>query len=212
MLNPSVLTSPYLPRPCFYSTQIDKKAAGAFTSNKHITKDNNESNVINKTLVYIGPFSETIRRYKTTASLFGICGICAVPALLSTGEAPVISVALAGASAVAPSIFIHWYTKDNVASLIAYEGIKTIERLRKQRLPASVKVDKDIWLGIEKWTFFGSKKEHNMWLSQLSDISNPKAMRWQCGKQQFTLERDIMNADPFLKRLTSSLPQKNKLV
>lgn len=29
-----------------------------------------------------------------TASLFGMCGICAVPALLSTGQAPALSVAL----------------------------------------------------------------------------------------------------------------------
>lgn len=44
--------------------------------------------------IYLGPFSETIRRYKMTASLFGACGICAVPALLSTGEAPAVSVIL----------------------------------------------------------------------------------------------------------------------
>ncbi|KAI8343644.1 hypothetical protein BC941DRAFT_509062 [Chlamydoabsidia padenii] len=199
----------------FYSTQLPKKAAGAFTSNRHITPpsttgndDPNNSNVINKTLVYIGPFSETIKRYKMTASLFGICGICAVPALLSTGQAPALSVALAGVSAVAPSIFIHWYTQDYVANLIAYEDIKTIERQRKQQrtLPP-----KDMWLGIESWTFFGRKKEHNMWLSQLVDISDQKAMRWQWGKKKFTLERGIMDADPFLKRLASSVHKANKV-
>lgn len=117
---------------CFYSTQLPKKAAGAFTSNKHISKDTtskstiasddqSNDNILNKTLVYIGkwergrvstyywftddlicpwsytnvgPFSETIKRYKMTASLFGMCGICAVPALLSTGQAPALSVAL----------------------------------------------------------------------------------------------------------------------
>jgi hypothetical protein len=35
-----------------------------------------------------------MRRYKMTASFFGICGIFAVPALLSTGQAPALSVAL----------------------------------------------------------------------------------------------------------------------
>lgn len=40
--------------PCsYYSTQVPKKAAGAFTSNKHIDKTDNP-NLINKTLVYIG--------------------------------------------------------------------------------------------------------------------------------------------------------------
>lgn len=36
-----------------------------------------------------GPFAETIRKYKITASLFTLCGLCAVPALLATGQAPV---------------------------------------------------------------------------------------------------------------------------
>lgn len=58
-LKSSILNSHNLPHvSCFYSTQIPKKAAGAFTSNKHITKDiskdNNSGTVINKTLVYIG--------------------------------------------------------------------------------------------------------------------------------------------------------------
>ncbi|KAL0095287.1 hypothetical protein J3Q64DRAFT_1631603 [Phycomyces blakesleeanus] len=75
-----------------YSTQI-KKTAGPFTPNKLITESVGDTSAnINRTLVYIGPFTETIRRYKTTASLFGVCGICAVPALLSTGEAPIMSV------------------------------------------------------------------------------------------------------------------------
>ncbi|KAI8068339.1 hypothetical protein BC940DRAFT_238078 [Gongronella butleri] len=76
----------------FYSTQVPKKAAGAFTSNKHIDGVKPPSHsTINKTLVYIGPFSETIRRYKMTATLFGVCGLAAVPALLSTGQAPALS-------------------------------------------------------------------------------------------------------------------------
>ncbi|KAI8096937.1 uncharacterized protein BX664DRAFT_257241 [Halteromyces radiatus] len=153
-----------------YSTQLPKKAAGAFTSNHYInntstvaTNNNDNNNIVNKTLVYIGPFSETIRRYKMTASLFSICGICAVPALLSTGQAPVISVAL------------------------------------------------DMWLGIETWTFFGRKKENNMWLSQLRDISTPKAMRWQFGKEKFTVERGIVDADPFLKRLATFSMDKKQI-
>lgn len=42
----------------------------------------------------LGPFAETMRRYKMTASFFGLCGIFAVPALLSSGQAPAMSVAL----------------------------------------------------------------------------------------------------------------------
>jgi hypothetical protein len=35
-----------------------------------------------------------MKKYKMTASFFGICGIVAVPSLISTGQAPVLSVAL----------------------------------------------------------------------------------------------------------------------
>lgn len=44
--------------------------------------------------VCLGPFAETMKRYKMTASFFGICGIIAVPGLISTGQAPILSVAL----------------------------------------------------------------------------------------------------------------------
>lgn len=95
-----------------------------------------------------------------------------------------------------------------MAGLIAYEDIKNIERQRKQQRGVQ---GKDMWLGIETWTFFGQKKEQNMWLSQLWDISDQKAMRWRWGKRKFTLERSIMDADPFLKRLASSLRKTEKV-
>ncbi|CAO3632677.1 unnamed protein product [Cunninghamella echinulata] len=135
-----------------------------------------------------------------TASLFGACGICAVPALLSTGEAPTISVMLAGLSAISPSIFIHWYTKEYVASLIAYEDIKIIERQRKKPLDI-----KDMWLGIETWSFFGVKKEQNMWLSQLFDVSDRKMMKWKYKNHIFAFEHGVMDADPFLKGLVKKM-------
>lgn len=42
----------------------------------------------------LGPFAETMQRYKMVASLFGACGLCAVPALLSTGQPNILSVIL----------------------------------------------------------------------------------------------------------------------
>jgi hypothetical protein len=93
---------------------LPKKAAGRFTSNKLINQPiEGQLKDVQQTLVYLGkstlfivsddsinlfifkgPFAETMRRYKMTASFFGLCGIFAVPALLSTGQAPVMSVAL----------------------------------------------------------------------------------------------------------------------
>lgn len=35
-----------------------------------------------------------MQRYKMVASLFGACGLCAVPALLSTGQPNILSVIL----------------------------------------------------------------------------------------------------------------------
>ncbi|RUS25140.1 hypothetical protein BC938DRAFT_472577 [Jimgerdemannia flammicorona] len=46
-----------------------------------------KSNHDNKTLVYIGPSTNTIRNYKMTASMFGICGLVTIPALLWMGQA-----------------------------------------------------------------------------------------------------------------------------
>jgi hypothetical protein len=101
--------------PCqvaYYST-LPKQASGKFTSNKQIAQPIEGKINIQQTLVYIGkkllniykdvfiesrlsqgPFTETMKRYKMTASFFGLCGIFAVPALLSTGQAPALSVAL----------------------------------------------------------------------------------------------------------------------
>ncbi|KAI9366490.1 hypothetical protein BD770DRAFT_311661 [Pilaira anomala] len=140
-----------------YAT-LPKKAAGKFTSNKMINEPN-ESHVkdVQQTLVYIGPFAETMRRYKMTASFFGLCGIFAVPALLSTGQAPVMSVAL------------------------------------------------------ETVSFWGRFKEDNMWLSQLRYKSTPKGITWQqkTGAEKiYTLEREIIEADPYLKALADRVQRK----
>lgn len=100
-----------------YST-LPKKASGKFTSNKLIPKKD-IINEVQRTLVYlgmnfvlvyvcvyincinrlsysvyIGPFSETMKRYKMTASFFGVCGMIIVPGLVSTGQVPLLSVAL----------------------------------------------------------------------------------------------------------------------
>ncbi|EIE81460.1 hypothetical protein RO3G_06165 [Rhizopus delemar RA 99-880] len=142
-----------------YST-LPKQAAGKFTSNKLITEPSNTKNNINevqRTLVYIGPFAETMKRYKMTASFFGICGIIAVPGLISTGQAPMLSVAL------------------------------------------------------ETISFWGRFKEENMWLSQLKYKSTTKGLVWQQNtgsKHIFTLEREIIEADPYLNALSKRIQRK----
>ncbi|KAG0184605.1 hypothetical protein DFQ28_010842 [Apophysomyces sp. BC1034] len=183
---------------------MPKKAAGVFTQNKQIAQPL-EVGAINRTLVYIGPFAETIRRYKMTASLFGICGLCSVPALLSTGQAPAISVVLAGISAVSPAMFIHWYTRSYVARLVVHDDVKTVERNRKR--PQEIK---DKWIGMERITFLGRSREDNMWLSELQDKSTKKSVLWQDRKSKrvYSLEKTVVESDPYLGTLANRLYQK----
>ncbi|KAG1055167.1 hypothetical protein G6F46_006637 [Rhizopus delemar] len=191
-----------------YST-LPKQAAGKFTSNKLITEPSNTKNNINevqRTLVYIGPFAETMKRYKMTASFFGICGIIAVPGLISTGQAPMLSVALAGISAISPAIFVHFYTRGYVTKLIVYDDIKKVERERKRP-----KEMKDKFIGLETISFWGRFKEENMWLSQLKYKSTTKGLVWQQNtgsKHIFTLEREIIEADPYLNALSKRIQRK----
>ncbi|CAO3627385.1 unnamed protein product [Mucor fragilis] len=189
-----------------YST-VPKQAAGRFTSNKLISQPiEGQTKDVQKTLVYIGPFAETMRRYKMTASFFGLCGIFAVPALLSTGQAPAMSVALAGFSAVSPAIFVHLYTNGYVTKLIVYDDIKNVEKDRKKP-----KLIKDKFIGIETVSFWGRFKEENMWLSQLGYKSTPKGITWQQktgAKHVYTLEREIMEADPYLKALADRVQRR----
>ncbi|CAO3694430.1 unnamed protein product [Rhizopus microsporus] len=134
-----------------------------------------------------------------TASFFGICGIIAVPSLISTGQAPILSVALAGISAVTPALFVHFYTKGYVTKLIVYDDIKNVEKERKKP-----KEMKDKYIGLETVSFWGRFKEENMWLSQLRYKSTTKGLIWQQKtgpKHTFTLEREIVEADPYLRAL-----------
>ncbi|CAO3622537.1 unnamed protein product [Mucor hiemalis] len=186
---------------------MPKKAAGRFTSNKLITQPvKGHVNEVQQTLVYIGPFAETMRRYKVTASFFGLCGIFAVPALMSTGQAPPLSVALAGISAVSPAIYVHLYTSGYVTKLVVYDDIKNVERERKK--PREMK---DKFIGIETVSFWGRFKEETMWLSQLGYKSTPKGITWQQktgAKNVYTFEREIMEADPYLKALADRVQRR----
>ncbi|KAI9496021.1 hypothetical protein BDB00DRAFT_811421 [Zychaea mexicana] len=186
--------------------RIPKKAAGAFTSNKHIS----QPVTLNKTLVYIGPFADSVQRYKMVASLFGVCGLCAVPGLLSTGQAPALSVIMAGVSAIMPAGFIHMYTRNLVTRLMVYDDVKTVERERRR--PGDMKNDK--WLGIETVSVFGRLKEHNMWLADLKDVTpsqqQSKMVLWEkqnkktSGRgpsRRYALERAVVEADPYLQGL-----------
>jgi hypothetical protein len=162
-----------------------------------------------------------------TASFFGLCGIFAVPALLSTGQAPAMSVALgnkkwvkrrrivkltlnlvsvAGISAVSPAIFVHLYTSGYVTKLVVYDDIKAVEKERKK--PNQMK---DKFIGIETVSFWGRFKEESMWLSQLGYKSTPKGITWQQkmgAKHIYTLEREIMEADPYLKALADRVQKR----
>ncbi|ORE18444.1 hypothetical protein BCV71DRAFT_179496 [Rhizopus microsporus] len=149
--------SPCIRQAYTYST-IPKKAAGRFTSNRLIAESTKTSyNEVQRTLVYIGPFADSVKKYKMTASFFGICGIIAVPSLISTGQAPILSVAL------------------------------------------------------ETVSFWGRFKEENMWLSQLRYKSTTKGLIWQQKtgpKHTFTLEREIVEADPYLRALAKRVEKR----
>ncbi|KAI7881832.1 hypothetical protein K492DRAFT_161126 [Lichtheimia hyalospora FSU 10163] len=187
-----------------YSTkQIPKKAAGAFTSNKYITQPVAGS-IANKTLVYIGPFADTMQRYKMVASLFGACGLCAVPALLSTGQPSILSVILAGTSAMAPALFIHWYTRNIATKLIVYDDVKTVEQQRRR--PREINTGK--WIGIETSSLLGRLRENNMWLSDLTSTHGDKVITWQSSKRRYVFERAVMEADPYLQGLDQCISGK----
>ncbi|KAI8987607.1 hypothetical protein BDF20DRAFT_851140 [Mycotypha africana] len=198
-INRSALCCHYLLQTAKYST-VPKVAAGSFTSNKLINSSRNDDfNNVQRTLVYIGPLSETLKRYKLTASFFGICGCIAVPALLFSGHAPPLSIALAGVSAVAPSLFVHFYTKGYVTKLIVYDDIKNVEKERKQ--PKTIK---DKFISLETISFLGRSKQETMWLSQLAYVSSVKALIWKQkvgARHTFTLERPVMEADAYLRAL-----------
>ncbi|KAI8087646.1 uncharacterized protein B0P05DRAFT_531758 [Gilbertella persicaria] len=181
-----------------YST-LPKEAAGKFTSNKLINTTKSDS--VQRTLVYIGPFSETMKRYKMTASFFGLCGIVLVPALINS--APPLSVLLAGLSTVSPAIFVHFYTKGYVSKLIVYDDVKQVEKERKK--PRDMK---DKFVGIETISFFGKVKLDSMWLSQLNYTSTPKGIVWRNKQKFFTFEREIMHADPYLRALCHRVEKK----
>ncbi|KAI9279129.1 hypothetical protein BY458DRAFT_503209 [Sporodiniella umbellata] len=166
-----------------------------------------------------------MKRYKMTASFFGVCGLIAVPGLASTGQAPLLSVALgmhslfcfvltcfssllktAGISAISPAIFVHFYTRGYVTKLIVYDDIKKVERERKRP-----KEMKDKYIGLETISFWGRFKEQNMWLSQLKHKSTTKGLVWEQktgAKSIFTLEREIMEADPYLNALTKRVQKR----
>ncbi|ORZ00447.1 hypothetical protein BCR43DRAFT_485232 [Syncephalastrum racemosum] len=185
----------------WYATQqkLPQKAAGAFTSNKHIATPITTE----KTLVYIGPFGDTLQRYKMVASLFGVCGLCAVPALLSTGQAPTMSIVFAGISALTPAAFVHWYTRGHVTRLMVYDDVRTVEKQRRR--PKEMLQQSDKYVGIETCSPVGRLREHNLWLSELNDVSKSgsKAVVWQWKKRYpFILERSIIEADPFLNGLS----------
>lgn len=113
---------------------------------------------------------------------------------------------LAGISAVSPAIFVHLYTSGYVTKLVVYDDIKNVERERKK--PREMK---DKFIGIETVSFWGRFKEDTMWLSQLGYKSTPKGITWQQktgAKNVYTFEREIMEADPYLKALADRVQRR----
>lgn len=88
-----------------------------------------------------------------------------------------------------------------------YDDVKTVEKERRR--PKEIK---DKFIGLETISFWGNFKEDSMWLSQLRYRSTPKGITWQQragAKRVYTLEREIVEADPFLKGIADRI-QKTK--
>lgn len=103
-------------------------------------------------------------------------------------------------------MFVHLYTSGYVTKLVVYDDIKTVEKERKKP-----KEMKDKFIGIETVSFWGRFKEDTMWLSQLAYKSTPKGITWQQklgAKNTYTMEREIMEADPYLKALVDRVQRK----
>lgn len=93
-----------------------------------------------------------------------------------------------------------------MTKLIVYDDIKTVEKERKKP-----KQMKDKFIGIETVSFWGRFKEESMWLSQLRYKSTTKGITWQQktgAKHIYTLEREIMDADPYLKTLADRVQKR----
>lgn len=101
---------------------------------------------------------------------------------------------------------MHLYTNGYVTKLIVYDDVKNVEKDRKKP-----KLIKDKFIGIETVSFWGRFKEDTMWLSQLGYKSTPKGITWKQktgAKHVYTLEREIMEADPYLKALADRVQRK----
>lgn len=103
-------------------------------------------------------------------------------------------------------MFVQYYTNGYVTKLVVYDDIKTVERERKKP-----KQMKDKFIGLETISFFGRFKEENMWLSQLKYRSTPRGLSWQQkrgAKHVYSLEREIMEADPYLRALADRVQKR----
>ncbi|KAH8555695.1 hypothetical protein BGW37DRAFT_516610 [Umbelopsis sp. PMI_123] len=185
---------------------LPKEAAGPFTSNSKIAP---ASRPEEKTLVYLGPFADTIRKYKITASLFSICGICAVPALLATGQAPIAASVMAGISAVTPTVFIHWLSGNYVSKLIVYDQPRNIRRTK------DVKITKDMLLELETFNAMGKTNTGKVMLSQLreAELKKNSLIGWtENGSKQraWKLERAVIEADPYLNAIARKIASQSR--
>ncbi|KAM3579401.1 hypothetical protein VKS41_008259 [Umbelopsis sp. WA50703] len=189
-----------------YKSTVPKEAAGPFTTNDKISTTSRPED---KTLVYLGPFAETIRKYKITASLFTLCGLCAVPALLTTGQAPVAASIMAGISAVTPTGFIHWLSGNYVSKLIVYDQPRNIRRTK------DIKITKDMLLELETYNLMGGVKTGKVMLSRLTEeeLKKKAYIGWaEKGSKQraWKLERAVVEADPYLNALADRIASQSR--
>ncbi|KAL1916057.1 uncharacterized protein VTP21DRAFT_6061 [Calcarisporiella thermophila] len=157
-----------------------------------------------RVLLYTGPMAEQIRRFKTVALMFSMCAVIAVPSVLLFGKAPMLGAAMAGTSALTPSVFIHWLTKNYVYNIWLYAPSSVTKHLAKHLNNPQ----RDFLLGLETFSYIGKGSETLVYLSQLAHARGKyRYVTWinRDGRKdttkRFFVEKDIFANDAQLKAL-----------
>ncbi|KAI9592767.1 hypothetical protein BDF19DRAFT_450835 [Syncephalis fuscata] len=168
--------------PCLHGTAVRFVSTLRFNrdhSRNYTTRSRtaiNADKALSRLLIYTGAFSHTLKAYKASASMFGLCAIIAVPTIFVYGHDPYMTATVAGLSALMPISLIHYMTGPYVTRIYLQmpkdqPNIKPIKLVDDTR-PI------DYTLVLETLNIFGGRREHPMPVSELCFLSKPSKLRY----------------------------------
>ncbi|ORY07461.1 hypothetical protein K493DRAFT_101377 [Basidiobolus meristosporus CBS 931.73] len=161
----------------------------------------------NKTLVYMGPITTTIRSFKFYGLIFSGCGLISIPFLLNVGAEPL----LGATGALTPTILLQYLTCNYVTKVSLCNPPGKAKRKHGY--------DDNQMLAIETLNFFGKPKETVLRLGDLRDDTRRfRFISWKnvgpTGRKNFFIEREIFKGDPtlsmILNRIESNTPKRKQ--